>query len=176
MMNLLSIFQIIFIILIILVVLTQSVSVKILKDEDFLLEFHFTLFAFSVIPGKNEKKKRKKKKKNALVERLHTYSLVLKVLKLGLSHSHLRVRALQLGNPQGKETVFFKKALLDIPKSTLLAYLESISASFEYDPPKNSERAAIDAVIYIPLYHLIVTLAYYFKERLKFKYKARASS
>ena len=175
MMNLLSIFQIIFIILIILVVLTQNVSVKILKDEDFLLEFHFTLFAFSVIPGKNEKK-RKKKKKSALSERLHTYSLVLKTLKLGLSHSHLRVLALQLGNPQGKETVFFKKALLDIPKNTFLAYLESISASFEYDPKDKREHADIDAVIYIPLYHLIVTLVYYLKERTKLKHKARANS
>ena len=65
-MNLLSFFQIIFIILIILVILTQNVSIKILKQEDFLLEFNFTLFAFSVIPGKKEKKKRKKRKKSSL--------------------------------------------------------------------------------------------------------------
>ena len=175
MMNLLSIFQIIFIILIILVVLTQNVSVKILKDEDFLLEFHFTLFAFSVIPGKNEKK-RKKKKKSTLSEQLHTYSLVFKTLKLALSHSHLRVWALQLGNPRRKETVFLKKALLDIPKSTFLAYLESISASFEYVPNDTSEHADIDAVIYITLYHLIVTLVYYLKERTKLNHKARANS
>lgn len=176
MVNLLSFFQIVFIILIILVILTQNVSVKIVKEKDFLLEFNFTFFAFSVIPGKSEKKERKKRNKSALGERLHTYSLVLKTLKLGLSHSHLKIKALHFGSPPDSEKAFLVKALLNIPRSSLLAYLESISASFEYTPPKSSVHAEVDAVIYIPLYHLIVTLVYYFKKRKESKYKARVSS
>ena len=173
MMSILSFLRIIFIILIILVILTQSVSVKIIKKKDFLLEFNFTFFAFSITPGKKDAKK--KKKKSQLRERLRTYSLIVKTLKLGLSHSHLKIKAFELASSDGSENTYLTSALLNIPRNTLLAYLDSISASFEYTPDR-SDDAEIDAVIQISLYHLIVTLSYYFKERLKSNHKARTSS
>ena len=173
MMSILSFLRIIFIILIILVILTQSVSVKILKKKNFLLEFNFTFFAFSIDPGKKERKK--KKKKNPLLERIRTYSLVVKTLRLALSHSHLKIKAFNVPSSKGKEITFLALALLNIPRDTLLAYLDSISASFEYTPHE-SDDAEIDAIIQISFYHLIVTLVYYFKERLKSNYKARIRS
>ena len=175
MVNLLSFFQIIFIILIILVILTQNVSLKIVKLDNFLLEFNFTFFAFSVIPGKSKKRKQKNQKKSSPRERLLTYSLIIKTLKVGLSRSHLKVKELHLGSPPNSEKAYLVKALLNIPRDTALAYLESISASFEYTPQKNDASADVEAIIYTPLYHLIVTLAYYFKERHKSKHKARAN-
>ena len=169
---LLSVLQIIFITLIFLIILTQIVSVQIVKEKEFLLHFNFAIIAFTINAGSKEKKS-KPKKRDSNGGFSHRTSLILNTIKFAFSRAHVAVRALDFKLSSEPEISFLIKGLINIPRAMLLAYIRQISSSFEYSPRDESESVKIDVVIHLSLFHLIITAAFYFRERLKYKFKER---
>lgn len=156
----------IFTVILFLIVITQTVTIKISKCEAFLLEFNFMFLALSLILSKRDrdvKEKKKKKKPQAAV--------ILRTLAFGLSGSHLELRKFDF--PSMSAAPIFQ-GLIAIPRSALLAYFINAAASFELSEENVTDDTEICAVIYTPLFHLIFTALFYFKERLKIICKARA--
>lgn len=162
----LSVIGAIFTVVLILILLTQTVTVKITKGDAFLLEFNFLFLALSLNTRKSNKNKKKKKKR-----KVPNTSVILRTLAFGLSGSHLELRKFDF--PSMSAAPIFQ-GLIAIPRSALLSYFINASASSELQEELEEGDTEINAVIYTPLFHLIFTALFYYKERLKFIRKARA--
>ena len=171
-MIILSFLQIIFITLIILLIFTQTVTVKISKADAFVLEVNFTFFALNF---KWHKKSGKKKTKGiALSKKIVDTALAIRVIAFAFSRSHVVLYSLEIFKADNdSEKRFLINGLLEIPRSAILAYLRQVSGSFHCADSGYVTDAPIVATVHTSLFHLIRTIVFYFKERLKLKHKAR---
>lgn len=171
MMIVLSLLRIIIIILIILLILTQTVTLKFSRASSILLEINLTFFSFS-FEFKNEDKERRKS--ISLREKLSDLSLILRTLKLGLSKSIVVIHSFSpFDISDNSEKRFLLNGIASIPCSLLLAYISDAAAAFRYESSPSTASTSISATAHTSLIHLILTASFYFKERLKIKYKAR---
>ena len=160
--SVLSFLQIIFFVLIILIILTQTVTIRITKEKDFLLHFNFTFLAFTINPVANNSKKERKK---------NTVLPIIKTFILGIEHSYVEINALDFNLEPDGEAKFLWTGLLNIPKGFLLAYIEQKAISFKYSPKKEDFDGAIDISLDTTFYHLIYAFAWYFREKRRLKIK-----
>ena len=156
-----------------LLVLTQTVSIAISKKDYVLLRFNFTFFAFSLTFGKDDagthsKKKRKRNGYNI------SYFSVIRLITYFLSGSHLTIRAFNFPKADPDHDIAPIIGIISITRSTLLAYLVSTAASFEFSKSESDSYFDIDVVVYTPFIHLIFTALLYLKELYRIKRKRRA--
>lgn len=167
----LSVLCAILVVLLFLLFLTQTISITIIKNSSFLLEFNFVFLAFSInLNNSNNKNARKKKRKRSSTP---SYITIFRLLSFCLSGSHLKLRAFNFPSIKESQKSALTEGLVSIPRAALLSYLINSSASFEFIEHKCDSHTEIDATVYTPLIHLIFTALLYFKERHKIKHKAR---
>ena len=155
-----------FIALLLLLILTQTVSIRITKKEAFVIDFNFIFIAFSIDTSKRENKPKDR-------ERSPSFHAVFRALSFCLSRSHIELRAFNFPDLRRNDGAYLMNGILSISHSALLAYLLSISASYRFADPNESDTD-IDATLYTPLIHLIISALLYFKERHRIKRKERS--
>ena len=151
------------IILIFLVIITQTVSVRIRYDKRLILDFNLTIFSFSITPQKGKKRNRSKRQRLGISE-------VLRIIKYGLSRSHITITSFPGAPPDSADPLLY--GYTEILRSIALLYLEKSAASASYSTAEPN-KYGLDVTVDISFYHLVSTLFLYLGACRKSKRKAR---
>ena len=153
------------IILIFLLILTQTVKIRIIYNQRFILVFNFTFLAFTLYPESKKRSKKRRKRSRA--------QAILRTLKHALSRTHVAINSFPCLTGETHDVGYVTYGVSKALGGVLAAYIVGSAASIEYDGDSEHTDYPLDLAFHISLYHLILTFAIYLKESNRSNAKAR---